>query len=46
MSSTYNSRPLAAQVMIEGGRKAIIRRRQTLEELLAQEAVPDWLARP
>ncbi|UPO80215.1 diaminopimelate decarboxylase [Parasaccharibacter sp. TMW 2.1888] len=46
MSSTYNSRPLAAQVMIEGGRKAIIHRRQTLEELLAQEAVPDWLARP
>ncbi len=46
MSSTYNSRPLTAQVMIEGGRKAIIRRRQTLEELLAQEAVPDWLARP
>lgn len=43
MSSTYNSRPLAAQVMIDGGKQAVIRKRQTLDELLAQEAVPDWL---
>lgn len=46
MSSTYNSRPLAVQVMIDGDRQAVIRRRQTLDELLAQEAVPDWLAHP
>ena len=46
MSSTYNSRPLAAQVMIDGQRQALIRRRQTLDELLAQETIPDWLATP
>jgi diaminopimelate decarboxylase len=28
MSSTYNARPLAAEVMVEGGRFALIRERQ------------------
>lgn len=45
MSSTYNSRPLAAQIMIDDDRQAVIRKRQTLDELLAQEAIPDWLPR-
>lgn len=43
MSSTYNSRPFAAQVMVDGDQWAIIRPRQTLEELLACEKVPHWL---
>lgn len=43
MSSTYNSRPFAAQVMVDGDQWAIIRPRQTLEELLACENVPHWL---
>ncbi len=44
MSSTYNARPLAAQVMVDGDRWAVIRPRQALTELWACEAVPEWLA--
>jgi diaminopimelate decarboxylase len=39
MSSNYNSRPLTAEVMVEGGNDRLIRRRQTVEELLALEAL-------
>lgn len=37
MSSNYNSRPLAAEVLVDGERSRLIRRRQTVEELLALE---------
>ena len=37
MASTYNSRPLAAEVMVDGDRWQIIRRRQTLEEMVQGE---------
>ncbi|WP_249110109.1 diaminopimelate decarboxylase [Neokomagataea anthophila] len=43
MSSTYNSRPFAAQAMVDNGRWAPTRKRQTLEELIAAETLPDWL---
>ncbi len=43
MSSTYNARPLAAQVMVDGGRWATIRPRQPAEALWADETVPAWL---
>ncbi|QDH18070.1 diaminopimelate decarboxylase [Swingsia samuiensis] len=43
MSSTYNSRPLATQVLIDNGKWAVIRQRQTIEELIASETVPEWL---
>jgi diaminopimelate decarboxylase len=39
MSSNYNSRPLAAEVLIDGDAVRLIRRRQTIEELLALERV-------
>lgn len=39
MSSNYNSRPLCAEVLIDGGAARLIRRRQKIEELLALEAV-------
>jgi len=38
MSSNYNSRPLAAEVLVQGETDRLIRRRQTVEELLALEA--------
>ncbi|UTH72344.1 diaminopimelate decarboxylase [Chromobacterium sp. IIBBL 290-4] len=38
MSSNYNSRPLLAEVLIDGGEARQIRRRQTIAELLALEA--------
>ena len=37
MSSNYNSRPLAAEVLVDNGQARLIRRRQTVEELLALE---------
>jgi len=39
MSSNYNSRPLIAEVMVDGESTRLIRRRQTIEELLALEDV-------
>jgi diaminopimelate decarboxylase len=39
MSSNYNSRPLIAEVLVDGGQARVIRRRQTVAELLALEAV-------
>lgn len=37
MSSNYNTRPLAAEVLVDGDKVQLIRRRQTVEELLALE---------
>jgi len=43
MASTYNSRPLAAEVMIDDGRFALVRQRQTFEEMTAGEVTtPQW----
>ena len=39
MSSNYNARPLIAEVLMENGEPRLIRRRQTVAELLALEAV-------
>ena len=44
MASTYNSRPLAAEVMVRGDALASIRPRQDYETLLARDLVPSWLA--
>ena len=43
MSSTYNARPLAAQVLVDGERWSVIRARQPVEALWADERVPEWL---
>ncbi|KON66102.1 diaminopimelate decarboxylase [Komagataeibacter europaeus] len=43
MSSTYNARPLAAQVMVDGARWSVIRERQQVEALWADDRVPDWV---
>ena len=43
-SSTYNSRPLAAEVLVDCARMAVVRPRPTVEELIALDRVPDWLA--
>ncbi len=39
MSSTYNSRPLAAEVLVDGDSWHIIRRRQTMEDIVAGESL-------
>jgi diaminopimelate decarboxylase len=42
MSSTYNSRPLVAEVLVKGDRFAVIRARPSYDEMLAMESLPDW----
>ncbi|ELW9439789.1 diaminopimelate decarboxylase [Pluralibacter gergoviae] len=37
MSSNYNSRPLLPEVLFDGGKARLIRRRQTIQELLSLE---------
>jgi diaminopimelate decarboxylase len=37
MSSNYNSRPRAAEVLVEGGEARLVRRRESVEELFALE---------
>jgi diaminopimelate decarboxylase len=43
MSSTYNSRPLTPEVLVNGGRWAVVRPRLDVQALIAADAVPDWL---
>jgi diaminopimelate decarboxylase len=40
MSSTYNARPLAAEVWVENGRWSVIRDRQPIETLWERERLP------
>ena len=43
MSSNYNARPLAAEILVDGARSALVRRRQRVEEIWAAEKIPAWL---
>jgi diaminopimelate decarboxylase len=44
MSSTYNARPLVPEVLVDGDRFAVVRRRPSFEEMTALEQLPAWLA--
>lgn len=44
MASNYNTRCRPAEVLIDGGKAHLIRRRETLDELLRNEVVPSHLA--
>lgn len=43
MASNYNSRALAAEVLVNGRRAALVRQRQRLEDMWKLETVPAWL---
>lgn len=43
MSSTYNARLLVAEVMVNGNEYAVVRPRQTYEELIGRDRLPKWL---
>ena len=43
MASTYNSRPLVPEVMVDGTRFAVVRPRPTIEEMLSAERFPPWM---
>ncbi|MDB5365111.1 MAG: diaminopimelate decarboxylase [Rhodospirillales bacterium] len=46
MASTYNTRPLAAEVLVAGSKFETVRLRQTVEALLSAERLPSWLESP
>ena len=42
-ASTYNTRPLVPEVLVDGSRYAVIRARPSVDELLARDTVPEWV---
>jgi diaminopimelate decarboxylase len=44
MSSTYNSRPLTPEVLVDGERWAVVRPRIDVDRLIAADRMPEWLA--
>ncbi|ASR52625.1 diaminopimelate decarboxylase [Blastomonas fulva] len=43
MASSYNSRGIVAEVLVDGDRFAVVANRITPAEIMAAEQVPDWL---
>ena len=44
MTSTYNARPRPPEVLVDGGKFAVIRERETVEDLMRGESLdPDWM---
>ena len=44
LGSSYNTRPAAPEVLVEGARHDVVRRRPSYADMLAGEKVPDWLS--
>ena len=44
MASEYNTRPLVPEVLTNNGDYVVIRDRPSLEEIIARDKIPDWLA--
>jgi diaminopimelate decarboxylase len=42
-AGTYNTRPLVAEVMVDGDRFAVVRPRLEVEEIIALDRLPDWM---
>ncbi len=42
-AGTYNSRPLIAEVMVTGASHAVVRPRQTYDDLIGLDRLPPWL---
>lgn len=43
MASNYNTRPFAAEVLVNGRKATVVRARQTVREILRGETIPAWL---
>jgi diaminopimelate decarboxylase len=43
MASNYNTRPLAAEILVSGKRVAVVRERQAVKDLWAGEKIAPWL---
>ena len=44
MSSTYNSRPLTPEVLVDGNKWAVVRPRIDVDRLIAGDRIPEWLS--
>jgi diaminopimelate decarboxylase len=42
MASTYNLRPLVAEVVVKGDRFAVSRPRQSYDDLISADQTPGW----
>ena len=43
MSSTYNTRPMVPEVLVNGAQWAVVRPRPSYEALIGLDQIPDWL---
>jgi diaminopimelate decarboxylase len=43
MASTYNSRPLTPEVLVEGSKWSVVRPRLDVQAMIDADAIPDWL---
>jgi diaminopimelate decarboxylase len=43
LANTYNSRPLAPEVLVNGADWAVVRPRKDVAELIREERIPAWL---
>ncbi|OKL44633.1 diaminopimelate decarboxylase [Pseudovibrio exalbescens] len=43
LASTYNTRPLIPEVLVDGDKFAVIRKRPSYDDLLGQDELPEWL---
>ncbi len=43
MAGTYNSRPLIAELLVDGEQYHAVRPRQTIRDLIELDSVPEWL---
>ncbi len=43
MSSTYNTRMLAPEVMVSGNKFAVVKKRPTYQEVINTDLIPDWM---
>lgn len=46
MASNYNTRPRVPEVLVSGDRYEVVRKRETLDELVAGEQIPAFLQHP
>ncbi len=43
-AGTYNTRPLVPEIMVSGNRFSVVRPRQTYEDLIGMDRLPNWLS--
>jgi diaminopimelate decarboxylase len=43
MASSYNSRPLAPEVMVDGAQFAVVKPRPAIDEMISAERFPPWM---